>query len=616
MSLQLSDRSTRSPRLAACFALAAVLISVTLLSLGVTPWAAPLVVIACLSLAIAQRTSWSFALAASLIVPLVGILLLLRITPLLGWGLASPTSLLLLVLGLISVAYLWRAQSLRVTARRDRFLAVSIVAVPFVGAIALLTLSASGDLEWAMHNDAVWNLVTTRLVMSEQGLTSAHPNASPMTAGVLAAAASVGRDLIPAGDLLQHDVTAVAGVWLFANGLSSVLAALITVRAMRGCHVRVQIAGALVVAMIPWLWFTFGFASQYGFYNQSLSLLVLLASWLAWAEVPRRRLVGAGVLSLAAVALLATWAPLAAIPAALAIAAVAPIAVSAWRRPLAKGRLIGVVIAIAPFAIYGFAVTLPDLRRDGAALAVDGAIQPIQPLHVVLIVLTTLVVVARGVLDRATSGSRRGVLIIVTVFALVSAYLIYQRRGSSEWWGYYPAKFGWLVATLLVVLLAAGLLSELAALRLRQWGTVAGFTLAIALPAALMAQVPPATVRLASLFMPITIASQTGVAAGQPAARRLFTLATPGIPTMVMFYLDKDGDTFINSWLLQLESTDASEPIRLYSYILDPRNEQQACEAVHAWGVPVRVVTSDRAFADRFPESCEGSLVDIDLRAP
>jgi hypothetical protein len=45
-----------------------------------------------------------------------------------------------------------------------------------------------------------------------------------------------------------------------------------------------RVLAAAIVAAIPFTWFVLGFAAQFGFYNATLTLLLLLASWLAWLE--------------------------------------------------------------------------------------------------------------------------------------------------------------------------------------------------------------------------------------------------------------------------------------------------------------------------------------------
>ena len=82
-----------------------------------------------------------------------------------------------------------------------------VVAVPVVGIILVFVRAYAGaDFEWAMRNDAVWNTITTRFMVEDGGLNAiAHPSgtlATPLTPGLLAIVAAVGRDGVASADLL------------------------------------------------------------------------------------------------------------------------------------------------------------------------------------------------------------------------------------------------------------------------------------------------------------------------------------------------------------------------------------------------------------------------------
>ncbi|WP_454138759.1 hypothetical protein [Microbacterium paulum] len=571
-----------------------------------------------LTLAIGQRTSWPFAIAAGMIIELSLVALVLRFAPAVGVDLVGGAAIMFAVLGCGALAVLAASRPDRFIGRRELRVVTPLLVTPVLLVVIVAVFCAStGTFEWAMHNDAVWNLVTTRMLIADGGLDAvAHPNASPLTPGLLAIAAAVGRGTVAPADLLSHDIGRFATFWLICVAASALLAALIGARSVHGGSRVARVGAAAAVASIPFAWFTFGFASQFGFYNASLTLLLLLAMWLAWLETRVSPVAGAGVLSLASVALLATWAPVAAIPFALgafALVSRMPFSTHGGRR--ARGAW-WLALALAPVPLYVVAVTLPDLRRDGAALAVDGGILPLLPVHVAVI---TAVAVSLSVLTALHLHQRHqlaGVVVVVLVSIVVGVYLVAQRAGAQSWWGYYPAKFAWLIASLLLVIISATLLSELAVLRHRRLAATGVIALSILVPGVLMAQVPPSNDRLASLITPVAIITQRGVAAGHPVAERLFELAEPGVRTMAISYRSPADDRFLNSWLLQLESTSAEDPIRTYSYGLDPRDEEQACAAIRTWNAPVRVVTSDPTLSGRLPEECAGAQITIELLSP
>ncbi|KQZ82080.1 hypothetical protein ASD56_14415 [Microbacterium sp. Root166] len=596
----------------------ALALGIVLFATGISPWLAPAAVLLCLTLAIGQRTSWPFAFAAGVIVQLALVALILRFTPSWNLSLTGGSALMFALLGLGGLLAFGFVREPRLLGARTLRVGLPVLAVPvlLMSLVAFLTLS-SGNLEWAMRNDAVWNLVMTRTMVEDGGLDAiSHPNAAPLTPGLLAIAIAVGRHAVEGGDLLAHDVSRVATFWLAATLAAALLAALIGARSVHGGTRTARIVAAALASLVPVSWYTFGFAAQYGFYNATLALVLLLASWLAWLEARVSPVAAAAVLSLASVALLATWAPLALIPFALALFALIS-RMSILVRSKSRGwAWIVLVLAALPVPLYGLVVTLPDLRRDGAALAVDGGFIGLQASHVMVVVAVAVGVAVLNAIQRNQVHPMNGLLITCGAGALAGGYLLAQRLGLDSLWGYYPAKFAWILMSLVLVILTASLAGEMAGLRGRPWAATGVAAVALVVPLSLMMLLPSPHGRLAPLLTPVAIASNTGVAGGEPAARRLFDLAEPGRPTLALSYLGPAGDSFLNSWLLQLEATSGADPIRVFAYTLDPQNEEQACEAVHAWDRPVRVVTSDPAVAERFTELCADADVTVDVLEP
>lgn len=598
---------------------AGLLLGLVLFVTGVTPWPAPAAVLVCLTLAIGQRTSWPFALAAAVIVELALIALIVRFTPSLGLGLVNGAAIVLGLLGAAALAAFCAVRQPRLLGVRALRVGIPLISIPVtLVAVVAVRSRLSGDLEWAMRNDAVWNLVTTRLIVADGGLDAiAHPNASPLTPGLLAVAIAVGRGGIAAENLLAHDVGRVATFWLLMTLAAGLLAALIGARSVHGGTRIARLVGAALAALVPFSWFTFGFASQFGFYNATVTLVLLLATWLAWLETRVAPVAGTAVLSLATVALLATWAPLAAIPFVLAAAAIVSRLSAELRTARGLRSILIIAATAAPIPLYALAVTLPDLLREGAALAVDGGIMPLQPVHVMVIGAVTVGVCVLNAVQRRQLHQLNGVLLVCAAGIIAAGYLIGQRiAAGASTWGYYPAKFSWLLVSLLLVVLASALAGEMAGLRGRPFAAAGTAAVAIVVPASLMLLVPPDAPRVASALTPVAIATNTGVAAGSPAARHLFDLAVPGERTIAAGYLTPEQDRFLNSWLLQLESNTARDPIRAYAYALDPRNVPQVCDAARVWGGSVRIVTSSDATAASLSAACPDAYSSLDIRRP
>lgn len=612
--MRTSWSSSRLWRVTAVVLVAACIVSY---ATGVTPWLGPLAAVSILTVAIAQRTSWSFAIAAAIITSLATSAVILRLTPSVGWSLVTAVSLVLVLLSLPGILLLISPRPVRLPSRGQGVAALVITAFVLVAVSVVVARATPGaDFEWAMHNDAVWNAVTTRFVITDGGLDSgAHPNSSPLTAMLMASSAASGRAGIGAADLFEHDIVRFVTFWLLAAGASSVLAGIIGYRTTRGAQARRRWAAAIIVGLLPSTWYVFGVATDYGFFNGTIAVLLLCAAWIVWLEGEDRPLAAVLVLGLAAVCLLATWAPLALIP--LALAAVLAIRSLRGIRSLSasgrRRRILLLAVALLPAPLYALLVTLPDLGRDGAALAAGGAFIAFVPLHAITIAAVTLAVVLILAVSRRDDHTLVGSVLVVVAGTVALAYLLYQRRATDSLWGYYPAKFAWFVCVLLLVVLTAEICRAAADEQARGIRSVLGFFLAVLVPGSLMATNPPPH-GWRTVLTPVAIALGMGPDASRDAARTLFELAESGVPTIALHYSDPATDQFANGWLLQLESDDSREQIRNFSYYLAPGDEAQACEAIRAWDREVRVVTSDPELEERLRSTCEAVDVVVDVR--
>ncbi len=578
---------------------------------GLTPWLLCLAAVGGLTLVYGQRVTWTLACAGSLTTLLAGYAVVLRVLPATGVGLSASGALILTIVALVPVVALVRSDRVRVP--RGRGARVAIVVVAPVIALAVLGPvldAADWGPRWAMNNDAVWNLVTARQILEDGGVAAGRPNASPLTAGLIAIVAAAGRGSVAAADLLGHDVRRAAGLWLVMIYVGSVLAALVAAHATRRASATSRVVAPVIAAGVASSWYVVGFAVQFGFFNSSLAMIVLLAAWCAWLESRRAPLVAAAVLAAATIALLATWAPLATVSLALA-AAVFARALPA----LARGPWVAWLpwfLTVAAVGTYGLLVTLADLHRDGEALAVDGGIHELPPRHVVFVVAATVLVVLLHALCTRVADHAVGLGVVVVGAAVGVGFLVAQRLSAGvPFWGYYPVKAAWAVCCLLLVILvscgsaAASPAGGAEEGRTRGWeraeSAVAGLAVG-AFVGALVLQIPGPGLR--QQLPLVNILRGNGLAAGESDARTLFAIAEPGVPTIAAGLVDPGVDRFLNSWLLQLEAEKATDPVRPFAYVLDPDSDAQVCSAIAAWQRPVTVRTSDGARADRLDALC------------
>lgn len=595
--------------------LSGVAVTLGLWFFGITPWLAVLVALLCLFLLLGQWMSWSGAIAGAIVALLFVGAVVLRATPALGWPLDVSAGLLLLCISVGAIVALSLVTSVRFPRRPQLLGGVGAVACLIaVTTGTLLGARGSDDYEWMMHNDAVWNVVTTRFVIDGGGLDSEqHPNSSPLTAILMAAVASVGRGEVSATALLAHDIARFAAFLLFLCAASCVLAGLIGYRGARTAGPRIRWAATLLVGVLPSTWFVFGVASGFGFFNATVVVVLLCAVWLLWIERNDRFVLPAIMLGLAAVCLLATWAPLAVIPLGLAAVKVLGAIRTGARGRAGWMRTLAPLLVFFPVAVYALFVTIPDLGRDGAALAVEGAFISFLPIHLALILVVALLVLLLMSERAGDAHALIGAMIVASSGLVALGYLVLQRRDAPSLWGYYPAKFAWFLATILLFVLAAEIASAIALFRGSRARTLLAGVLTVVVPIALMALIPPVQ-GWRTAVTPLAIAAKIGPGQASDAARHLFAVAENGVPTMVLNYGDASTDQFINSWLLQLEAESSQELIRNFSYFLVPGDEEQACEALLAWDRDVRVVTSDPALEARLADECSATRIRVEVR--
>lgn len=471
---------------------------------------------------------------------------------------------------------------------------------------ALQCVAGSVNILWAMNNDAVWNTISARFLVQDGGLNAAvHPNPSSLTAGIMAATFAPGRETIPTANLLLHDITREAQMWSAVILLTGLMAGLIVAVSLRTATPLMKWLGTIFISALPLTWYFSGYAVNLGFYNASLAILILFALWVAWQRIDENPGVAALLFSLAAIATLATWAPLVLIPLLFIPALV-------WRMwPELRSRPTQLVLPVAGVVtMFGYAsvVTLRDVSQNSGALAVDGAIFDLQPLQFSLILILALLLTFMSRTVAAGKTEFLGALLVGISACAGIAYLAFQRRDSDSMWGYYPIKFAWLISCLLVVIIFAALVMWISHHPSSHVSKVIFLGAGAALTLSLMAQSGLPSVK--TFFTPVSVLSQ-----GQGSYKRvieLSMLAQPGKKNIVLQYgPDSDFDLAFNNWLLQVNSDTSEDPIRWYSYFLNGTDTAMACEAIEKWGSGVVVHTRNPQLSSELGAVCPSVLVEV-----
>jgi len=588
----------------------AVVGGLVVLAAGWSPALLTVAVLAAIGLAFAQRVSWALALAAALIAVLGLHTLTARFAPIFGLDFGVATAVVVAAGGLAAITRLAISSgrgALRVPTVADLPTAVGALALPLLALVYWVGSLGWGTgmrVGWILANDAVWNTMAARFIVADGGIDpGSHPNPAPSTAALAASWMLPGREM--AAEVLRHDVAREAQLVLLLTLAAAGLAGLVAARTVRAGHAVVRVVAGVVGSGFVLGWYVLGFTAELGFLNAPIAVLLLLACWVCWTDAPHAPLLAAVGLLVAATLLLATWAPMVLIPLALGAASLPVI----WRALVSRRRVAIVVLGVAviQLATYAAFVTLGDLRSTGGALAADGAAPPVEPRDVAMVVALALVTVALLLLRRGRGlGLGRaadGVAVLLVAGAVGGGYLVLQRLGAGlAWWGYYPAKFAWLLCVLLLIVMIGVLLAASSAASSPRRVAIATTGSIVLVGIVVSGSLPLGGIR--RLPASIALATDAQFARHGAAAEHLFTLADGGPTIAVRVTGDPETDAILNAWLLQAHSEDSADPVRTYAYTLDTSDTGAVCDAVQAWGGGVRLVTSDPLLADEVGAVC------------
>jgi len=596
-------------------ALAAVVLLTTALAVvGASPWPLWIMPTVLVAFATYQRSNIYVAASAGVVVTLTAASLLARLAAVSGLPFVTTAVASALLVDAIALGVLIRLGPLRVprVTARTALMVLALLALPVATAVTLAVTALRGSLgySWAMHNDAVWNVVTARFILDDRGIAPwLHDSSAPLTPLLLALGMAPGRDDIAPAQLLMHDIARSAELWVLLALGCSLLAGVIAARTVPATAPLLRAAAVLVAGLIPMAWFTFGYALEFGFYNATLSALLLLATWLAWLEHDRHPLLATPLLALASVALLSTWAPLVAVSGLLLVFAAA----RAIRGARTRIPLLVAISSLAVVAGSFAAFTLPALLAQSGALSANGGIFQATPLNLGGILLAALAVIVAAAVRRRDLVAVLGASAVVLSGGVGIAYLLYQRSGEDELWGYYPVKFGWLVLTFIAVPAVAAAFSLAATFRRRAVSSLV-LVLALLMLAGSLWQLGPRYAPRTANLLPLTaIANGTGMAHLNPASERVLGVAVDGDQRIAFRLWGAEYDRFANMWLLQLEARSGDDPLRAWAYGLNPESDSDLCSALSESPRSVTVLTADTGLAERLAEHCPVPTADYSI---
>ena len=568
----------------------------------------------------APLIGWARAAWSTAVVALFAASWILVVDPLIGLRLDIALVGVLSTAMLVGSIVMWRRSArepyrlpvLRVLPVLAVLAPAAVVAAAFYGASVVRGMS----LAWAMNGDAQFNTVLSRHIADGNGETAENVQVLSLAQGLMAIVHLPGRDGVPKVALLTHDITSQANLWILLILLSSVLAGMIAEQVLRQAPSLLRYFGIVASALLPLSWHMTGYAIESGFYNVSLTFLVLELAFYFWLATRRSPLCGSVVLLVLTVVMLGAWTPMAIIPLTMAL-------LSGWVgfRQGPSRVLLGVWVASAlQLLIFVSLYIAPAFFSKSSSLSASGTILPINfNLYVAVTVLALVVTLFLGVWKRSAWSSETimnsqhtqfglGMALMALSAATGTAFLLFQNRNLGEPWIYYPIKFAWLSMEMLVLLIFLGGCLLIAWMPRRRL---------IALAAALtiflfsLLQLNPPQDRSGTAVFPLLAIAKNGSA--MDVTLPLLT-SVSGEKVFFSRYLGNDEDTFMNQWQFQITAKDEFTPIRGYAYRV-VTSLKEICDAAGTWGGGVQVITAQRGWADSLNARCGSSLTAV-VREP
>ncbi|MBO9579107.1 MAG: hypothetical protein J7480_10120 [Microbacteriaceae bacterium] len=537
--------------------------------------------------------AWAFA----------GMALVAHLTPWLGAWL--PIGAWVALAGAAGAAGVLLTRPARIRIPTAAWLAlVPTAAVAVAGSVATWARGAAG-LAWATHNDAAWTLMQTRAVIEDAGVDPAAPvNAAPLTSIWLAPFVQLGRLSTPLEERLHGDLAWQAQGWLVLMLLVSVVVAAIAwcmLSAARRTGARAVLAA--VGSLVPWGAYFAGHAMSTGWVNASVGLLLLALAWLAWLRArlgdPRTVLIA---LSGTATAMLAAWAPLALVPAALAAGV-------AWqeRRRLRSDTGIAriVLLALVP-AGYAALVLLPAQLRVPRALANEGGaiLVPWWGSAAVAALAVLLAIALRsGPLLVGTS------LVVGSGAAVVGALVLNRIGAGAAAWGYYPAKAQWLLTGMLALIVLFEGVALLIRLADRHPRAAAPLRLGglVLLGSATWCTGLLLTPFSAWSYPPVDLVAQTGANRDPAIPETIVRLGAGDGRGLAAQLLGRSRDLEVDIWLVEQLAQAGDDPERILALMsgFHPDDSSAICRIANALGGGITVTTAVPVVADQLAK-CTG----------
>jgi hypothetical protein len=372
------------------------------------------------------------------------------------------------------------------------------------------------------------------------------------------------------------------------------------------------VVGALA-SLIPLSWFVVGYPVEYGFLNTHVALSIVVSGWLAFVALSARPALLIAVLAVCCTLTLAVWSPVVLFPGALMVVVIARgyrALPQQSRRDLAIG-IVGLVQLIAFFV----GVTVPSLVAQSGFLAAGGGAYAFSKWVLIALVAVSLLVgiVAWRPLGRTAAW---GVIAISLAAVIGWGALLFLARGTPDaLTSYYPLKFAWLAAVVLLLVILGAAVGVLSLWTRRAAVTAVALGLVAVATVGVLRFAPTSSGGYAIRNPVERILSGDFIGSGEVTADRIVRYADLQAPTLLIGSGDPLEST-IDFWVLQMQADSVSNDSRLRKAaygVYDLRRPRQLCRVLSAMGAPTTVLTQDSTLPGRVLTTCPG--VDATFRS-
>jgi len=604
----------------------AILASVSALSaaavgFGAPSWLAIFVAAIPWVLIVGSRRGFAVAVGGGAISSLLVTLLVMMVARPLHLPLLATVVSVWTAVGIGGAVVLWRLRrTIRLgwAAAAWAWVPASLGSLVWLGVMAATNfVPGAARLSWLMQGDSANNVLFAREIIDGGGVAiGANTNPVPLPSALMAVVMEAGRGSVSPSMLTLHDLSAFAQVWIIVIALVCFFTGAVVGKLSTVAGGSPRLAGILAAggSLIPLSWFVTGYPFDYGFFNTSVALLVMMAAILSYFGTGAKAGFSLAVQLFAATLLLAIWSPLVLLPLGLALALV----LTRGRAILHDGVLTMVIdaVAVLQLALYGLLIALPGLLAQSQFLSAAGGAFAFRRWVLFALAAACLVLVF-VVFRRFRHPVVVGTAAIVAACLVSLGALLFVTRNAENPWSYYPLKCAWLGSVVLAVVLVGLAGAFIARYFSRIWLRTIAVALVALVTVGFLHWSPSASPGFVWKEPLPKILSGQYLGTGDQITDRIATLADPEQANVLW----KSGNAYegtINFWVLQLWANSMSSNLELkrMAYgLYDAKKTESLCTIVTLMGGTVNVYTEDSTLRNKLEATCPTELPGITIKA-